>query len=150
MSLKQKIIDDLKVAMKAGDTVKRDTLRMLDSMVKNFEIEKKKRDTGLSDEETREVIARAIKQRKDAAGQYEAAGRPELAEKEKNEVSILSEYMPRQLSEDEARQEVKRILSELGISAKDQMGRAMGATMEKLKGRADGQVVKKIVEEELN
>ena len=81
--LKQKIQDDLKSAMKAGDVVKRDTLRMLDSMIKNSEIEKKKREDGLSDEEIIEVAFRAIKQRRDSISQYEAGGRKDLAEKEK-------------------------------------------------------------------
>ena len=71
MSLKEKIIADLKDAMKAGDAKKRDTLRLLDSAVKNTEIEKKKRESGLSDEEIIEVVARGIKQRKDSIAQYE-------------------------------------------------------------------------------
>jgi len=149
MGLKQKIIDDLKQAMKSGDATKRDTLRMLDSMVKNTEIEKKKREEGLMDEEIQEVISRAVKQRKDAISQYESGGRPELAEKEKKEVKILMAYMPVQMSEDEIRKNVKDTLEEMGISSKSEIGRAMGAAMGKLKGKADGNLVKKIVEEEL-
>lgn len=149
MGLKQKIIDDLKQAMKSGDAAKRDTLRMLDSMVKNTEIEKKKREEGLMDEEIQEVISRAVKQRKDAISQYESGGRPELAEKEKKEVKILMAYMPVQMSEDEIRKNVKDTLEEMGISSKSEIGRAMGAAMGKLKGKADGNLVKKIVEEEL-
>lgn len=147
--LKQKIIDDLKQAMKAGDTAKRDTLRMLDSMVKNVEIEKKKRDVGLSDTEIQEVISRAIKQRKDAAEQYKSAKRMELAEKEEKEIEILLSYMPEQLGEDDIRKSIKEIISSLGVSSKADMGRVMGAAMGRLKGRADGTVVKRIVEEEL-
>lgn len=149
MNLKQKISDDLKSAMKSGDTAKRDTLRMLDSMVKNVEIEKKKREQGLDDAEVQEVIARAIKQRKDAVEQYEKGGRPELAEKEKKEIEILAAYMPAQMSEEEIRAEVKNIIAETGASDKSQMGRVMGSAMGRLKGKADGAVVKKIVEEEL-
>jgi hypothetical protein len=150
MSLKTKILDDLKSAMKAGDSVKRDTLRMLDSMVKNVEIEKKKREEGLSDDEVREVIARAIKQRKDSLAQYEAGGRADLVEKEKGEIEILSVYMPAQLGDDEIRKVVKEAISESGATSIAEIGKVMGPIMAKLKGQADGQVVRKIVEEELN
>ncbi len=149
MSLKDKIINDLKVAMKSGNVAKRDTLRMLDSMIKNIEIEKKKREEGLNDQEVQEVIIKAIKQRKDALDQYISGGRPELAEKEKNEIKILMEYMPNQISEDEAREEIKKIISEVGAVSISEIGKVMGASMNKLKGRIDGQVVRKIVEEEL-
>lgn len=149
MSLKQKIIADLKQAMKEGDTMRRDTLRMVDSMIKNTEIEKKKREEGLAESEIHEVISRAIKQRKDAASQYESGGRPDLAEKEKKEAEILLVYMPSQLSEEEVRIKVKEIIDETGAKSKAEIGRIMGAAMGKLKGQADGQMVKKIVEEEL-
>lgn len=147
--LKQKIQDDLKSAMKAGDARKRDTLRMLDSMIKNVEIEKMKREAGLTDEEIQEVIARGIKQRKDSVAQYESGGRPELAEQEKSEIEILLGYMPAQMSEEEVRGAVKSVIAQTGTSSKADMGKVMGAAMGKLKGKADGNLVKKIVEEEL-
>ncbi len=149
MSLKQQIFEDLKSAMKAGEVEKRDTLRMLDSMIKNTEIEKKKREEGLSDAEVQEVIARAIKQRKDAIAQFEEGGRPELAEKEKKEVEILSVYMPEQLSEDKVREIVKEVIAQSGATSKAEIGKVMGPAMGKLKGQADGNLVKHIVEEEL-
>ena len=149
MSLKQKIIDDLKNAMKAGETAKRDTLRMLDSMIKNTEIEKKKREEGLSDEEVQEVIARAIKQRKDSATQYVSGGREDLAQKENTEIEILSVYMPAQLSDEEARTEVLKIIAEVGAVSKSEIGKVMGKAMTVLKGKVDGNLVKKIAEEEL-
>ena len=147
--LKQKILDDLKTAMKAGDTVKRDTLRMLDSMIKNVEIEKQKRESGLTDEEIQEVISRAVKQRKDAVAQYTAGGRADLAEKENKEIEILMEYLPEQMSEDAVREIVKNIISQVGVAGMADIGKVMGAAMAKLKGQADGNLVKKIVEEEL-
>jgi uncharacterized protein YqeY len=149
MSLKQKIFSDLKEAMKSGDTIKRDTLRMLDSVIKNVEIEKKKREEGLNDKEIQEVIARGIKQRKDAITQYESGGRMELAAKEKKEVEILAAYMPEQMSEAVVREEVKKVISQTGAAGKSDIGKVMGSLMGRLKGKADGQVVKKIVEEEL-
>lgn len=149
MSLKQKITADLLVAMKAGDNLKRDVLRMLDAMIKNTEIEKLKKEAGLTDSEIQEVIGRAVKQRKDAAAQYAAGGRPELAEKENNEIAILLEYLPKQMSEEEVRKVVAEIIAKVGATSKAGMGKVMGPVMGKLKGLADGNLVKKIVEEEL-
>jgi uncharacterized protein len=149
MSLKKKIIEDLKLAMKEGDVMRRDTLRMIDSMIKNAEIEKKKREEGLNDSEIQEVISRAIKQRKDAASQYESGGRMDLAEKEKKEAELLLVYIPSQLSEEEVRVKVKEVIAETGAVTKAEIGKVMGAAMGKLKGQADGQMVKEIVEEEL-
>ncbi|HEX8974391.1 MAG TPA: GatB/YqeY domain-containing protein [Patescibacteria group bacterium] len=148
MTLKEKITSDLKDAMKAGDVKKRDTLRLLDSAIKNAEIEKKKRETGLNDEEVLEVVSRAVKQRQDSIRQFEEGGRPELAEKEKEELEIIRAYMPEQLGEDEIRSVVKEIIAQSGATAAD-MGRLMGMVMGKLKGKADGNAVRKIVQEEL-
>lgn len=149
MSLKEKIIADLKDAMRSGDTVRRDTLRFLDSAIKNTEIEKKKREEGLSDEEILEVITRSAKQRNDSIQQYTDGGRPELAEKEKAELEILKAYLPEQMSEDEIRKIVKEIISAAGTVSASDMGKIMGQAMGKMKGKADGNVTRKIVSEEL-
>ena len=149
MSLKQQIFSDMKDAMKSGDTAKRDTLRMLDSMIKNTEIDLKKREEGLSDAEVQEVIARGIKQRRDAGAQYAEAGRPELAEKENAEIEILMTYMPEQLSEEAVAEAVTAVIAETGATTKADIGKVMGAAMAKLKGQADGNLVKKIAEEKL-
>lgn len=147
--LKQQILDDLKSAMKTGETVKRDVLRMLDSMIKNVEIEKKKRESGLSESEVQNVVIKAVKQRKDAAMQYATGGRDDLAEKEKNEIKILSVYLPKQLDAEIVRTIVQSVILELGITDFSAMGKVMGVAMGKLKGQANGDFVKKIVEEEL-
>jgi uncharacterized protein YqeY len=149
MALKKQIAEDLKVSMKAGDALKRDTLRMLDSMVKNTEIEKLKKEEGLSDQEVQEVVARAVKQRKDAAAQYASGGRPELAEKENKEIEILMGYLPEQMSDEKVREAVKEIIATAGATTKADIGKVMGQAMSRLKGQADGNAVKKIVEEEL-
>lgn len=149
MPLSQKILDDLKIAMKSGDIVKRDTLRMLDSMIRNVEIEKKKREAGLSDKEIQELIRRAIKQRKEASSQYKIGGRDDLAQKEEKEVAILSIYVPQQMSENEIRKQVQKIITEVGATKIADLGRVMGAIMKRLENQADGQTVKKIVQEEL-
>ena len=149
MNLKEKIISDLKDAMKAGDTTKRDTLRLLDSAIKNTEIEKKKREEGLSEEEILEVLSRAVKQRQDSIRQFNDGGRPELAEKEQAELDIIMPYLPTQLSEDEIRQVVKAVIAQSGAAGMSDIGKVMGQAMGKLKGKADGNIVKKIVGEEL-
>ncbi|MFA5994100.1 MAG: GatB/YqeY domain-containing protein [Parcubacteria group bacterium] len=149
MSLKKQIFEDLKAAMRAGETEKRDVLRMLDSMIKNTEIELKKREEGLSDEEVLVVIGKAVKQRKDAMAQFAEGGRPELAEKEAMEVAILMAYLPAQLSEAAVREVVVAVIAETGASSKADIGKVMGLAMSKLKGQTDGNVVKKIAEEQL-
>ncbi|HAV10960.1 MAG TPA: aspartyl-tRNA amidotransferase [Candidatus Moranbacteria bacterium] len=149
MTLREKITSDLKGAMKAGDSFKRDTLRLLDSAIKNGEIEKKKREEGLNDEEVLEVIARAVKQRQDSVSQFEKGGRPELAEQEKREIEILSVYLPEQLSKEEVQAVVREVIALSGdVSAAD-FGKVMGQAMARLKGQADGNVVKDAVKEEL-
>ncbi|MDH4330137.1 MAG: GatB/YqeY domain-containing protein [Candidatus Moranbacteria bacterium] len=147
MSIKEKIRSDLKDAMKARETEKRDVLRMLDSSIKNAEIEKGKREEGLNDEEVIELVSRAIKQRKESSEQYKKGGREDLAEKEGSEIEFLSEYLPEQLSEDELRKIISDVISEVGATSKADMGKVMGATMGRVKGQADGNLVKKLLEE---
>jgi uncharacterized protein YqeY len=149
MTLKEKIIADLKEAMRSGDSVRRDTLRLLDSAIKNVEIEKKKREAGLDDAEILEVINRSVKQRQDSIRQFNEGGRPELAEKEQTELDILMPYMPAQFSENEIKIIVKEIISQMKTASIADVGKIMGQAMGKLKGKADGNLVKKIVEEEL-
>jgi uncharacterized protein len=153
MTLKEKIIADIKDAMKSGETLKRDTLRLLDSTIKNSEIEKRsasrRSEDELSDEEILEVISRAVKQRNDSIQQFTDGGRPELAEKEQAELEILKTYLPEQMSEDEIRKVVKEIISAAGTVSPSDLGKIMGQAMGKMKGKADGNVVKKIVGEEL-
>ena len=147
--LKKTILDNLKIAMKTGDKMKRDTLRMLDSMIKNVEIEKQKRETGLSDEEILEIIGKAVKQRRDASAQYSIGGRQDLVEKENKEIEILLAYLPAQLDEMAVRETVKSVIIQVGANSMADIGKVMGPAMRKLKGQTDGNLVKKMVEEEL-
>lgn len=149
MSLKEKISQDLLAALKAGDSLKRDTLRGLEAMIKNTEIEKLKKEKGLEESEIQAVISRAIKQRKEAAIQYAAGGRPELEEKEKKEIALLSTYLPKQLEEAEVRKIVEKIILQMGATSRSEIGKVMGLAMSQLKGLADGKLVKNIVEEKL-
>lgn len=144
--LKEQIVADLKNAMKSGDAARRDVLRMLDSAIKNVEIEKKKRETGLSEEEILEVIMRSVKQRQDSIRQFEDGGRPELAEKEKQEIEFLLPYLPVQLSQEEVEVVVKQVIGELGVSQASDLGRVMGEAMKRVKGQADGNVVRAVAQ----
>jgi len=142
MNLKQQLQSELVAAMKSGNTVVRDTLRMIDSAIKNVEIEKKKRETGLSDEEILEVVTRAVKQRQDSIRQFTEGGRGDLAEKEKVELDILTAYLPEQMGEEELRAIVVEVIKTSGATSAADIGKVMGAAMAKVKGKADGNVVR--------
>lgn len=129
--------------MKSGETEKRDVIRMIDSMIKNVEIEKGKREEGLNDQEVIEVLSRAVKQRKDSANQYLEGGRPELAEKEKGEIEIISAYLPEQLGEEDLKVIVDKVIEG---ETEMEMGKLMGKVMAEVKGRADGNLVRQLVE----
>lgn len=145
MRIKEQIKNDLKEAMKAGETEKRDTLRMLDSMIKNEEIEQKVREEGLDDEAVQVLVKRAVKQRQDSVSQYEAGSRADLAEKEKAEIEILSVYLPKQMSDEELEKIVKEIIAETGAESNADMGKVMGAVMGKVGSSADGGRVRDMV-----
>lgn len=149
MNLKEKILIDLKEAMKSGDSEKRDTLRLLSSAVKNEEITKIKREGGLEDKEIIEVVARMIKQRRDSVEQYEKGGRNDLADKEKKEIAILGAYLPEQLSPEEVKKVVAGVLASLDESRKSNFGAVMQEAMKQLKGQAEGKMIKEIIEEAL-
>ena len=144
--LKEKLQQDLKDALKSGDSRKRMVLGMVIAAVKNKEIEKR---SELGDEEIVAVITSEVKKRRDAVAQYEKGGRPELAEQEKQETNILMGYMPEQMPEEQIREEVKKGIAETGAKDVKEMGKVLGALMPKVKGKADGQLVSQIVKEEL-
>lgn len=147
--LAEKIQKDLKAALKAKRVLELSVLRMLITAIRNREIERKKKDKGLSSEEIVEVISSEIKKRKEAIKEYKKGARGELAEKEEKEMEILAKYMPKQLSEDELRVKVKEVIKNLASSSSQDLGRVMGALMGEVKGKADGALVNKIVRQEL-
>lgn len=145
MSLYQSIGDALKAAMKSGDVLTRDTLRLLQSALKNVAIELHKEATTLSDTEVQEVVKRLVKQRKDSIEQYRSGNRLELAAKEESELTVLTQYLPVMLSQEATEALVDKVLGELGaVTAKD-MGRIMGAVMKAAEGKVDGGMVREIV-----
>lgn len=147
--LKQQIQDDLKNSMLAKDETKTSTLRMLKSAITYFEIQKGGAGYGATDEEILDAIAKEAKKRKESIELYEQGNRPELAEKEKQELLILQSYLPEQMSEDEVRKIVRETIVEVNASTVADMGNVMGVLMSKVKGKADGGMVSKIVREEL-
>lgn len=149
MSLVTTISDELKAAMKAGDTVKRDTLRFVQSALKNVAIEKRKPAAELTDAEVQEVMKRIVKQRKDSIEQYKAGNREDLVAKEEAELVFIIPYLPTVLSAEATAALVDRVLSTLGdVTAKD-MGKVMGAVMKESAGQADGQLVRSLVAQRL-
>jgi uncharacterized protein YqeY len=149
MTLQEQIREDLKTAMRGGDIVRRDVLRMLESAVKNAAIEKKLSREFIDDSVVQEVIRRSVKQRKDSVEQYEQGGRPELAEKERQEIEILQQYLPAAMGEEELRGIVASVVAEMGEVSSADFGKVMGKVMQTVAGRAEGDVVKKVVQEML-
>jgi uncharacterized protein len=146
----EQIEADLRSALKSGEKEKTGVLRFLISAIKNQQIEIKAKDEQyLKDEEVIAVIRRQVKQRRDSIAEYEKGGRQELADKEKAEMAIIEKYLPAGAGDEKIREIVKVKISELGITDKSRFGKLMGAAMSELKGQADGDAVKKIVEEEL-
>ena len=146
MSVKEKLASDLKKAMKEKDAVKVSAIRMVNSAVKNKEIELKKE---LGDAEVEALVATEVKKRREAAEQYEKAGRGDLVEKEKAEMAALMAYLPEQLDEGKIRELVEETIKEVQAGSMKDMGKVMKSLMPKIKGRADGSVVNRIVKETL-
>lgn len=144
--LREKLNNDLKEALKAGDATKVSTLRFLLSALHNAEIEMRPEGKELNDAAVALVVSKQINYRRESIEAYEKGGRKDLAEKEKQELAILQDYLPPQMSEEEVRQLVKEAIERLSDK---ELGSVMKAVMPQLKGRADGAVVRQIVEEEL-
>ncbi|MFB5677265.1 GatB/YqeY domain-containing protein [Paenibacillus terreus] len=144
MNLSERLNEDMKQAMKSKDKFKLSTIRMVRSTIKNLEIELKR---DLDDTELLDILSREIKQRKDALQEFEKAGRDELAESNRAEIEILSQYLPAQLTEEEIKVIVQQTIQETGASSKADMGKVMAALMPKVKGRADGKLVNQTVQQ---
>jgi len=146
MSLKDRLVEDMKVAMKAKEEgkVRLSVIRMARAAIKNSEIDKKQE---LNDEQTLEVLARELKKIRDSVEEYKKANRPETVKSLEEEISILMEYLPQQLSEGEIRQLVQETIEAVGAQGPKDLGKVMGAITPKTKGRADGKQVNRIVRE---
>ncbi|MBB3292940.1 hypothetical protein FHT39_001579 [Mitsuaria sp. BK045] len=134
MSLKEQITEDMKTAMRAKDSERLGTIRLLLAAVKQKEVDER---VTVDDVMLVSIVDKLIKQRKDSISQFTAAGRQDLADKETAELKVLEVYLPQRLSEDEIKAEVAAIVAELGAKGPADMGKVMGAVKGKLAGKAD-------------
>lgn len=141
MGFQEQIQNDMKDAMRSGETLKRDTLRMLIAAMKNEQIE---RGEDLDDASALAVVAKGVKSRRDSATQYRDAERPELAEKEEAEIAILEGYLPQMMSDEETEAAVDAAIAETGAAGKGDIGKVMKAVMAKHRGVVDGKAVNRI------
>ena len=148
MALTDQIQSDLTTAMKARDAETVGTLRMVMAAVKNQRVAAGQ-SGDITDEQTVELLTREAKKRTEAAEAYDAADRPELADKERRELEIIRTYLPEQLDEDTVRGYVDEAIAETGASGPGDLGRVMSAVMPKVKGRADGKLINALVRERL-
>ncbi|HYE71142.1 MAG TPA: GatB/YqeY domain-containing protein [Ramlibacter sp.] len=138
MSLKERITEDMKAAMRAKDTERLGTIRMLTAAMKQKEVDER---VELDDTAVIAIVDKLIKQRKDSIEAFEKAGRQDLADKEKSEMAVLATYLPARLSAEEIAAEVRAIVAETGATGPGDMGKVMGAAKQRLAGKADmGQV----------
>jgi uncharacterized protein YqeY len=146
LSLKGRLVEDMKAAMKAKEEgkVRLSVIRMVRAAIKNTEIDKK---IELSDAQVIEVLAREVKMRRDAMEEFSKAKRPDKVQELEEEVAILMEYLPQQLTEGEIRELAKVIIAETGAQGPKDLGKVMGVISPKTKGRADGKLVNQIVRE---
>ena len=146
MSLTDQIRADMTAAMRSGDEMRRDTLRMA---LAAAQLAEKERRAPLTDDEVRAVVSREVKRRREAIEAYEHAGRTELADRERAEAQVLAAYLPEQLGGDELLPMVRAAIAETGATSARDMGRVMGRLMPLVKGRADGKVLSALVAGEL-
>jgi len=141
-TLRDRVSNDMKTAMKAKETAKRDALRLLLSAFKQVEVDERKE---LSDEDVSKIIQKQVKQRQDSAAQFKEAGRDDLLEKEESEIAYFMVYMPKQLDDSELENEVKAIIEKVGASSMKDMGKVMGMSSKTLAGKADGKRINECV-----
>ncbi|AEG93770.1 GatB/YqeY domain-containing protein [Ramlibacter tataouinensis] len=138
MSLKQRINDDMKAAMRARETERLGTIRLLQAAMKQKEVDER---IELDDAAVVGIVDKLIKQRKDSIDAFQKAGRQDLADKESAEMAVLQAYLPARLSADEVAAQVRAIVAEVGAKGPGDMGKVMGAAKQRLAGKADmGQV----------
>jgi len=146
MTLKERIKNDIKEAMRAKDTARRDTLRNLHAAIKQIEVDERRE---LSDADVEGVLMKYLKQREDAIAQFKEAGRDDLVEKDEAEVKIVKEYLPEPMDDHELEETLKTLIKEVGAESMKEMGKVMGKAKAVIGSRADGgrisQMVKKLL-----
>lgn len=146
-SLKEKLLEDMKSAMKNKEKEKLSVIRMARAAIKNVEIDKRK---DLDDIETVEVISKEVKQRKESIKEYERVGKEKVVEDLKKEIEYLEKYLPEQLTRGDLEDLVNKVIKKVGATSLADMGKVMGVIMPEIRGRADGSEVNVIVREKLS
>ena len=147
MTLKETIYADMMTAMKAQERLKTDALKMIKAEI--MKVETSGADMKATDETVMQILGRAIKQRKEAAEGFTKGGNIEMADKEMQEAALYQAYLPAQMSEEEVKTIIKETIAEIGATGPADMGKVMAALMPKVKGKADGAMVNKLVKETL-
>ena len=147
MTLKEKLLSDMKEAMKSKDSLKLGTIRSVIAAVKNQEIDLRK---DLDEEEILAIVSREVKKRKEAASLYKKGRRPELEDKEIQEMKILQTYLPEQVSEEDLRQRIQQVIEETGAEGMKDFGKIMKTLVPEFKGKADNALIKELASEFLN
>ncbi|MCY4653047.1 MAG: GatB/YqeY domain-containing protein [Dehalococcoidia bacterium] len=146
MTMKSRLVDDMKQAMRDKDALRRDTIRYLRSEIRNQEIRDQKE---LDDAGVIQVLSRQVQQRKDSIEVYRDAGRSDLVNKEESELSVIVAYLPQQLSGAEITDLVRQVVADVGATGPGDMGKVMGAIMPQVRGKAEGREVNAIVQQTL-
>lgn len=150
MSLKDRITSDIKTAMKSKDKVRLETVRSIKKLLLEKEVSVRPQgQEALTEAQELEVLAQLAKQRRESIAQYSQAGREDLVAQESQELAIIEEYLPRQLSDEEVAAIIDEIIAQVGASSPKDMGKVMGPAMQQLKGKADGKKVQELVKAKL-
>ncbi len=147
MSLKEQLKEDLKTAMRDKEIVKRDSIRTINTMIKQVEVDERRE---LDDAEVIKLIQRGIKQREEAIAQYKAASRDDLVNKEQEQIDIFTLYLPAQISDEELESGMKEIVIQTGATSMKDMGKVMGNATKKFAGVADGKRINEMVKKLLS
>ena len=142
-NLKEKLIEDMKMAMKDKDKVRLSVIRMIRAGIQSVEMDSGKQ---LEDEELIDVIAKELKQRKETLSEWKKTGRQNMVDQVEKEIAIIQDYLPEQLSEEEVKDIAMKAIQETGADGPADMGKVMGRVISKTKGRADGSMVSKVVQ----
>ena len=142
MSLKEQLKEDLKTAMRDKDVVKRDSIRAINTMIKQIEVDERKE---LNDDDIIKLIQKGIKQREESISQYKAASRDDLVEQEQAQVNVFMLYLPAQVSNEELEAGMKEIIAQVGATSMKDIGKVMGNATKKFAGVADGKRINEMV-----
>ncbi len=147
MSLEERLLEEMKQAMKTGDKLRLSTIRMIRSALKNKEIELRKK---LEDEESAKVIQAMVRKGEESVDQFQLGGRTDLVEKEKKEIEILKSFLPQPLSQEEVLKIIEQSIQETQASSSKDIGKVMKSVMPKIAGKADGKLINQLVKEKLS